>query len=127
MHRDISLDNLMICKEGNNVYGVLNNLDLTVLRDVPSPSSKQCTGTKLFMAINLLQCDVPVHMYRHDLESMFYVLVWITSRFNDGDKIVNPPLQDWADKDGMALLDRKSRFISYEAPPMAMPQFIPLR
>jgi len=127
MHRDISLNNLMLRVEGDKVYGVLNDFDLAVLRDVQSPSSKQRTGTKPFMAIDLLHRDAPIHMYRHDLESMFYVLLWITSRFHNGEEIANPPLQDWADKDGMALLDRKRGFISYEAPPAPTPHFVSLR
>src|ERR1700737_2336133 len=66
-------------------------------------------------------------MYCHDLESMFYVLLWKTSRFHNGEEIVNPPLQEWADKDGMALLVWKRSFISHEAPPAPTSQFISLR
>ena len=95
-HRDISLDNLMLRKDGGKVYGVLNDMDLAVSVGVTNPSSKQRTGTKPFMAIDLLRPDPPVHMYRHDLESMFYVLTWITSRFHDGEEIADPPLQEWA-------------------------------
>lgn len=42
-----------------------------------SPSSNHRTGTLPFMAKDLLVRDPPPHMYRHDLESFFYVLVWI--------------------------------------------------
>ncbi|KAF8274785.1 hypothetical protein EI94DRAFT_1713047, partial [Lactarius quietus] len=97
LHRDISLNNLMLRKEGGNVYAVLNDLDLAVNVDVQRPSSKHRTGTKPFMAIDLLRGDPTAHMYRHDLESLFYVLVWITTRFHNGKEIANPPLQDWAD------------------------------
>ena len=127
MHRDISLNNLMLRVEGDRVYGVLNDFDLAVLRDVQSSSSKQRTGTKPFMAIDLLHRDASIHMYRHDLESMFYVLLWITSRFHNGEEIVNPPLQEWADKDDTYLLDKKRSFISHEAPPVPTPQFVSLR
>jgi serine/threonine protein kinase len=127
MHRDISLNNLMLRMEGDKVYGVLNDFDLAVLRDVQSPSSKQRTGTKPFMAIDLLQRDAPIHMYRHDLESMFYVILWITSRFHNGEEIANPPLQEWADKDDTALLHKKSRLIFHETPPAPTPQFVSLR
>jgi hypothetical protein len=77
----------MLRKEGDKVYAVLNDFDLAVSADVKSTSSKQCTGTKPFMAIDLLQPDPPVHMYCHDLESMFYVLIWTTSHFHNGDEI----------------------------------------
>jgi hypothetical protein len=89
----------MLRKEGSNVYAVLNDLDLAVSVDVKSKSSKHRTGTTPFMAFDLLERDPTVHMYRHDLESLFYVLVWITSRFHGGVEIKDPPLQDWAESD----------------------------
>jgi len=125
IHRDISLDNLMLRKEGDKVYGVLNDMDLAVTVGVESASSKQRTGTKPFMAIDLLQLEPPVHMYRHDLESMFYVLVWITSRFHDGKEIADAPLQEWADEGGVALVSEKYRFFMSE-PPQPTSKFYPL-
>ena len=74
------------------------------------------------MAIDLLRPDPPAHMYRHDLESMFYVLTWITSRFHDGEEIADPPLQEWADEGGATLVDKKYRFIMSE-PPQPMSEF----
>jgi hypothetical protein len=53
------------------------------------------------MTIDLLQPDPPVHMYCHDLESMFYVLVWITPPFSNGEEIAEPPLQEWVDLGGV--------------------------
>src|ERR1700683_2080547 len=107
----------MLCKEGDKVYAVLNDFDLAVSADVKSTSSKQRMGTKPFMAIDLLQPDPPVHVYRHDLESMFYVLVWITSRFHNGEEIADSPLREWADEDGTTLVDKKHSFILSEPPP----------
>jgi Fungal protein kinase len=107
----------MLCKEGDKVYAVLNDFDLAVSADVKSTSSKQRTGTKPFMAIDLLRPDPPVHVYRHDLEPMFYVLVWITSRFHDGEEITDAPLREWADEDGTTLVDKKHSFILSEPPP----------
>jgi hypothetical protein len=106
----------MIHKEGAKVYGVLNDLDLAVDADVQSASSKQRTGTKPFIAIDLLQPDPPVHVYRHDLESMFYVLVWITSRFHGGEEIADAPLREWEDQGGATLVDKKHSFILSEPP-----------
>ena len=79
LHCDISLNNLMLHKEGDNVYAVLNNLDLAVSADITSMSLNHCMGTKLFMEIDLIYPDPMEHMYHHDLESLFYVLVWIMS------------------------------------------------
>jgi serine/threonine protein kinase len=111
LHRDISLDNLMLRKQGDKIYAVLNDFDLAVSADVKTISSKHRTGTKPFMAIDLIHPDPTVHMYRHDLESMFYVLVWITSRFHDGQEIVEPPLQEWAYSGGATLLKEKNYFL----------------
>ncbi len=58
------------------ICGVLNDFDLSSFRDSTSPSSKQRTGTRPFMAREFhsnLEAP-PVHLYRHDLESLFYVM-----------------------------------------------------
>jgi hypothetical protein len=99
----------MLRKEDGNVYAVLNDLDLAVSVDVKSKSSKHRTGTTPFMAIDLLDRHPTAHMYRHDLESLFYVLVWITSRFHDRKEITDPPLQDWLESDDLFLV--KSTFM----------------
>ncbi|CAL1698620.1 unnamed protein product [Somion occarium] len=41
------------------------------------------TGTGPFMALDLLVAtETPLHLYRHDLESFFYVMVWFSAVFN---------------------------------------------
>jgi hypothetical protein len=112
----------MLRKEGDKIYAVLNDFDLAVSADVKITSSKQRTGTKPFMAIDLLRPDPPVHMYRHDLESLFYVLVWTTSRFHNGDEIALPPLQELADNDGVTVTEKKSFFVMMSEP-LLTPQF----
>jgi Fungal protein kinase len=112
----------MLHKEGDKVNAVLNDFDLAVSADIKSTSSKQRTGTKPFMAIDLLRPDPPVHIYRHDLESMFYVLIWTTSRFHNGDEIALPPLQEWANNDGVTDEGEKL-FVMMSEPPLLTPQF----
>lgn len=92
---------------------------------VTNTSSKPCTGTKPFMAIELLRPDLPAHMYCHDLESIFYVLVWITLCFHDSKEIADPPLREWADQGGAALVKDKNSFIMSE-PPQPTSKFYPL-
>ena len=116
----------MLRKEGDKIYAVLNDFDLAVHADVKSISSKHRTGTKPFMAIDLIHPDPTLHMYRHDLESMFYVLVWITSRFHNGQEIADRPLQEWADNGGAALLKEKSFFVMMSEPPPPTSEFDPL-
>jgi Fungal protein kinase len=96
----------------DKVYGVLYDFDLSAFRHELGPASKRRTGTKPFMAIDLLGDQMCQHLYRHDLESLFYVLVWITSRYHEGQLIRNPPLQEWEDKGGEELRKEKLGFLS---------------
>ncbi|KAI0928127.1 hypothetical protein AcW1_005472 [Taiwanofungus camphoratus] len=51
--------------------------------DVQQHRARYRTGTGPFMALDLLKSgDTPLHLYRHDLESFFYVLVWFCVGFN---------------------------------------------
>ena len=114
----------MLRKEGNNVCAVLNDLDLAVSADITSMSLNHCTGTKPFMVIDLIHPDLTEHMYHHDLELLFYILVWITSWFYDVQEIVDPPLQEWADNDGLLLVEKKSIFLMFMSiPPRRTTQF----
>ncbi|KAF9013746.1 hypothetical protein BDZ89DRAFT_1076864 [Hymenopellis radicata] len=75
LHRDISQGNIMCHMRRGRFCGVLNDFDLSSFRDSTSPSSRQRTGTRPFMAreFHVNPCAPPVHLYRHDLESIFYV------------------------------------------------------
>ncbi|KAF8883212.1 hypothetical protein CPB85DRAFT_395418 [Mucidula mucida] len=79
MHRDLSHGNIMWHVRKSRICGVLNDFDLSSSRDA---SSKQRTGTLPFMAHELHRLDIngdpPIHLYRHDLESIFYIIVLLT-------------------------------------------------
>src|SRR5882672_929245 len=77
------------------------------------------------MAIDLLWPDLSVHVCCHNLESMFYILIWITLCFHGGEEITDAPLQEWADQSGVTLVDKKHSFILSE-PPLPMSEFGPL-
>jgi hypothetical protein len=81
LHRDISENNIIITTpfvEGEP-KGRLVDLDLgKELNSAPSGASHR-TGTMQFMAIEVLQGKG--HTYRHDLESFFYVLIWMCIRY----------------------------------------------
>ena len=101
-------------KAPNLISGVLSDFDLSIPieRMTNSPSSKQRTGTKPYMAIELLQHPPPTHLYRHDLESLFYVIVILTSRYHEGRELTeNPPLQAWFDLGADDLSGRKESFM----------------
>ncbi|KAJ8514601.1 hypothetical protein ONZ45_g7881 [Pleurotus djamor] len=78
MHRDVSLNNMMYREMNGQMYGVLNDFDLaSLLVDLDKgPQSLQRTGTRIYMAFDLLSSpNPPRHLNRHDLESFFYILL----------------------------------------------------
>lgn len=78
LHRDISVNNLIITDAGdeNNPKGTLIDLDLAQELEKGSSGARHRTGTMEFMAIEVLNGPV-THTYRHDLESFFYVFLWV--------------------------------------------------
>ncbi|KAI2615078.1 hypothetical protein GGR54DRAFT_632374 [Hypoxylon sp. NC1633] len=78
LHRDISINNLMIDKDHDNPFwpSFLIDLDLAILLERKATSGAMGrTGTRAFMAIGLLVGEE--HSFRHNLESFFWVLLWI--------------------------------------------------
>ncbi|KAJ7243568.1 hypothetical protein B0H12DRAFT_1188494 [Mycena haematopus] len=107
IHRDISVSNLMFHKIDGKVYGVLNDFDLALrLEHKPPSTSKHRTGTKPYMAIDLLVPEPPYHLYRHDLESFLYVLVFLTCR------IAGSTFADWEDLAMKELRSEKTAVIA---------------
>ncbi|ESK83568.1 other 1 protein kinase, partial [Moniliophthora roreri MCA 2997] len=82
-HGDISLSNIMYRKVTGKC--ILNDYDFATLMDpgteIPDRKGYERTGTRPFMALDLLKAEgVTGHTprrYRHDLESFFWVLVWV--------------------------------------------------
>ncbi|KAF8244626.1 hypothetical protein K440DRAFT_663372 [Wilcoxina mikolae CBS 423.85] len=76
LHRDVSLSNILIGPS----TGLLIDLDLAVLRHRTSSSgASHRTGTPDFMSVGVLAGNP--HTFRHDLESFFYVAIWIGTYF----------------------------------------------
>ena len=88
--------------EDGQIYGVLNDLDLACfITSHKQPTSKHRTGTKPFMALDLLrgfQPDTP-HYPRYDLESFIYVLGWVVGSYDNGKQVEHTPYSNWADQD----------------------------
>jgi serine/threonine protein kinase len=99
LHRDISVGNIMIIDEGelNDSRGILIDWDLSKvikqedehtgarpytrivskLQEVPlMPDAYSHQGTWQFMAADLISSKIP-HPFKHDIESAFWVLMWI--------------------------------------------------
>ncbi|KAL2042020.1 hypothetical protein N7G274_005208 [Stereocaulon virgatum] len=80
LHRDISENNIIITdrEEADGFTGMLIDEDLAKEIGSGRSGARHQTGTMEFMAIEVLQgID---HTYRHDLESFFYVLLWMCAR-----------------------------------------------
>ncbi|TCD70776.1 hypothetical protein EIP91_001807 [Steccherinum ochraceum] len=73
------------------------------------------TGTAPFVALDLLDTSTatgPQHLYlyRHDLESFFYILVWFASTFKPQDKRIGT-IREWLKKDVREVRRKKSSAI----------------
>ncbi|ORY57479.1 serine/threonine-protein kinase Sgk2 [Pseudomassariella vexata] len=93
LHRDISSNNIIITKPemADGFKGMLIDLDLAKVRDSGPSGARHQTGTMQFMAVEVLRKTD--HTYRHDLESFFYVLLWMCARqsWNNGFGGVEKP------------------------------------
>ncbi|KJZ69932.1 hypothetical protein HIM_10688 [Hirsutella minnesotensis 3608] len=79
LHRDISENNIIITdRKMTGHMGMLIDLDLAKELGSGRSGARCRTGTMEFMAIEVLQGIS--HTYRHDLESFFYVLLWLCCR-----------------------------------------------
>ncbi|KAJ3715618.1 protein kinase [Lentinula guzmanii] len=68
LHRDLSIGNIMFRRIEGKVYG--------------GPASDFRTGTRPFMSVDLLDPDWKGgHLYRHDLESLFFIMICLACRY----------------------------------------------
>lgn len=115
-HRDVSPANMMWYEKDGILMGVLNDYDLSSLASAHGPQGNERTGTVPFMALDLLtpkgQGGEVKHLYRHDLESFIWVLVWVCLRYKDGTLLqFNRPFDDWATKDAVTVGEKKAFFL----------------
>jgi hypothetical protein len=80
LHRDFSVNNLIITdgKKEGEPKGILIDLDLAKEVDSGPSGARHRTGTMEFMAIEVYEGRA--HTYRHDMESFFYVFLWVIIR-----------------------------------------------
>ena len=93
LQRDLSLGNIMYRivkkkKKGvveKTIYGVLTDFDLASWReDLKTDrmkTSQQRTGTPPYMAYGLLNGKDNIHLYRHDMESLFYIMLILATHY----------------------------------------------
>ncbi|KIK53302.1 hypothetical protein GYMLUDRAFT_88460 [Collybiopsis luxurians FD-317 M1] len=98
LYRDLSIGNIMCRRIGNRVYGVLNDFDVSsYVRDLGLESSKDRRGTRPFMAYDLLSKEwTGEHMYRHDLESLFCIMLIVCCNYRRPNRRADRrPYSNW--------------------------------
>lgn len=126
MHRDISVDNLMYRFKNGKIVGVLNDFDLAIFTSQQSngPMSKQRTGTRPFMAYQLLEgANKPqLHLYRHDLESFMYVILVLACYRLASDEVKKTsPFASWFDPRATPLVIGQSKYCFLDGAQMPIP------
>ncbi|KIK65129.1 hypothetical protein GYMLUDRAFT_39520 [Collybiopsis luxurians FD-317 M1] len=121
LHCDISQANIMFRRVGpkEQLHGVLNDFDLATILDdpdYPTPSSKHRTGTKPYMAYEQQEFSWqgPL-LYRHDLESIFYVILILVCHYRTPSKPAekaNAPYRTWFTDSYDAVSEHKHRVLS---------------
>ena len=110
----------MFRRERGVVYGVMNDFDLGQISDVEREGYKgERTGTRPFMSISLHldegQTQIPKHIERFDLESVFYVMFWEGRLSNNGELYATEAAKDeykrWNGHDDITLIkDKRTAF-----------------
>ncbi|KAM0584291.1 hypothetical protein ACHAP6_007485 [Verticillium nonalfalfae] len=117
LHRDISINNLMINEDNTNSSWpyFLIDLDLAIKEQRDGVSgARGKTGTRAFMAIGALLGEQ--HSFMHDLESFFWVLFWICIHYNGPDESrVVPRFDKWNFVDPEELAGMKLGVVAKEA------------
>ncbi|KAE8154986.1 hypothetical protein BDV25DRAFT_170316 [Aspergillus avenaceus] len=113
---DISTGNLMLNEDKENPSwpAFLIDLDLAFREQRERPSgARGKTGTRAFMAIGLLLGER--HSFMHDLESFFWVFLWICIHYNGPSTArVLPRFEKWNYVDMEELAERKKGAVAHE-------------
>ncbi|KAL8303375.1 hypothetical protein RB601_003674 [Gaeumannomyces tritici] len=116
LHRDISINNLMINEDdGNHSWpSFLIDLDLAIkVQREAASGARGKTGTRAFMAIGALLGEQ--HSFMHDLESFFWVLFWICIHYKGPDEgRAVPRFEKWNYVDTEELAELKKGQVSHE-------------
>ncbi|KAJ3782793.1 hypothetical protein GGU10DRAFT_72512 [Lentinula aff. detonsa] len=133
-HRDVSNGNFMVRERDGKKYGVLNDWDLAIWinNEHDEPTSLIRTGTRPYMAHEQQSVHWKgPHRYRHDLESIFYVMLLSVCLYsNPNEKVPHPNTkrfryEEWHWRDDEFLHDKKTSIV-HAAPftPPVSPFFI---
>jgi hypothetical protein len=106
---DIAISNLTH-RNGN---GVFNDLDYSI---TPHSRKFDRNGATAFLALDLINRDGTVkaeRRYRHGLESLFWVLLWISSCYDDNVRTIPANQRRWLDRDIVNSCNRRHTILSW--------------
>lgn len=114
IHQDISTGNILItdAPRDDEPRGILIDLDVATQLDSGRSNAREITGTPPFMAIDVLKGRR--HTYRHDLESFFYVFVWVLISNGNDDPPDSSRLQQWVGESFDDLAEQKLKDMRQE-------------
>ncbi|CAG9987750.1 unnamed protein product [Clonostachys byssicola] len=116
LHRDISINNLMINEDDENPSwrGFLIDLGLAIHEQREGVSgARGRVGTRVFMAIGVLLGER--HSFMHDIESFFWVLFWICIHYDGPHRArVVRHFDEWHTAGADQLADLKKGKIGHE-------------
>jgi hypothetical protein len=112
----------MYDRNEGHVNGILNNWDMAALLDlkghVEVSTARHRTGTVPFMAVELLSTNPPAHLYRHDLQSFFYILIWAAIHYNIAEKSCSNSIHKVMSKwDDAMTVSAGQKALFYSEPP----------
>ncbi|KAJ3860478.1 hypothetical protein EV359DRAFT_85284, partial [Lentinula novae-zelandiae] len=114
LHRDLSSGNIMFRRKDGKIYGVLNDFDLSSrVEDVDNGDIR--IGTRPFMSLDLLNSYWEGgHLYRHDLESLFYIILCLACRYEaPGVAAAEPrPFSQWFNGTDREIFNDKNTFLT---------------
>ncbi|KNF05242.1 hypothetical protein, variant [Puccinia striiformis f. sp. tritici PST-78] len=113
LHRDISVNNLMVNDQAVDPNYRSFLIDLEVALKLPTSNNDVCrarTGTKVFMSANLLRGEHP-HACVDDIESFFWVLVWICIHHPNNQRQGTSKLANWNQQPPIHLAGIKHEYL----------------
>ncbi|KAL1741647.1 hypothetical protein HDZ31DRAFT_66730 [Schizophyllum fasciatum] len=117
VHGDVSEDSAMwYTQPSGDAVAILIDWDLADIQhpDCAQRGTYRC-GTGLFMAIRLqryagIMRHHPEHRHHHDLESLFWLLVYCMVRFSRGNSC-QPCIPEWQEGDWCEAAEHKAHFL----------------
>ncbi|EFP93001.1 FunK1 12 [Puccinia graminis f. sp. tritici CRL 75-36-700-3] len=115
LHRDISINNLMVNNDTKDADRKSFLIDLDVAIRYPTRNDEDLharTGTKVFMSIGLL-FKLNTHTHVDDLESFFWVFIWICIHYPDDQRKGLSEVTHWNQYTPEGLGASKSGYLTH--------------